>query len=98
MWFSASGDSRKTRNLAGNPAATVTTDNPHQPVVIEGRVERVADEDLIGAFAHAVNDKYGTDYAVSFFAGNACFRLRPDTVFGIDDADFVGSPTRWTFD
>ena len=26
------------------------------------------------------------------------FRITPEVVFGLTDDDFVGSPTRWTFD
>ena len=44
-----------------------------------------------------VNAKYDTDLPVSFFAENACFRLDPRWAFGLDDADFTGTPTRWDF-
>ena len=97
VWFSSSGDSRKTRNLAVNPRAAITTDNALEPVVVEGHVERVTEEPLIAAFAKAVNTKYGTDYSVAFFTDNACFRLRPSWVFGLCEDDFAGSPTRWIF-
>jgi hypothetical protein len=97
VWFSSSGASRKTRNLAANPRATITTDNARQPVVVDGIVERVVADDVIAAFARWVNAKYGTDYSVDFFAGNCCFRLRPTSAFGLTDGDFAGSPTRWVF-
>ncbi len=41
--------------------------------------------------------KYDTDYPLPFFTENACFRLRPKWVFSLDEADFVGTPTRWVF-
>jgi hypothetical protein len=28
---------------------------------------------------------------------NACFRVRPAWAFGLTEADFTGTPTRWTF-
>jgi PPOX class probable F420-dependent enzyme len=96
-WFSSSDQSRKTRNIAADPRVVITTDNPLQPVVVEGRAERIADDVLVESFTHWVNQKYGTEYSTSFFAGNALFRLRPTWVFSLDDADFTGSPTRWFF-
>jgi hypothetical protein len=96
-WFSSSGQSRKTRNLTADPRAVITTDNPLEPVVVEGRVERVTDNGLIEDFTRVVNSKYDTDYPTSFFVDNACFRLVPQRAFSLDEADFVGSPTRWTF-
>jgi hypothetical protein len=98
VWFSSSGGSRKARNLCADPRATITTDNPLEPVVVEGIVERVMAPTSIVAFTEAVNAKYGTDYSVDFFAENACFRLEPTWAFGLTEADFVGSPTRWRFE
>jgi hypothetical protein len=98
LWFSASGESRKTRNIAHNPQSVATTDNALQPVVVEGHTSRIADPVAILAFTHRVNAKYATDYSVDFFAGNACLQLRPVLVFGLTDGDFTSSPTRWAFD
>jgi PPOX class probable F420-dependent enzyme len=98
VWFSAGDRSRKTRNLAHDPRAVITTDNPLEPVVVEGQVDRVAEPGAIQDFTDAVNVKYESDYSVDFFTENACFRLRPRRAFGLTEADFVGSPTRWVFD
>ena len=43
-----------------------------------------------------MNAKYETDITVSFFTDNATFRLAPEWVFGLDEGDFTGTPTRWT--
>jgi len=96
-WFSSGGSSRKTRNLAAHPRAVITTDNPLQPVVVEGDVERTFDPGSISRFTDLVNAKYRTDYSVDFFGSNACFRLTPVWAFGLDENDFTGTPTRWTF-
>jgi hypothetical protein len=96
-WFSASGGSRKARNLAADPRAVMTTVNPQQPVVVEGIVNRVADDQTIERFTAWVNAKYATSYGVEFFAENACFRLEPHWAFGLDESDFTGTPTRWVF-
>jgi PPOX class probable F420-dependent enzyme len=97
LWFSSSGSSRKTRNLAHDSRCTATTDNPLEPVVVEGRAEQIADADAITAFTASVNSKYSTDYGVEFFAGNACLRLTPAWAFALSAEDFIGSPTRWQF-
>jgi len=98
LWWSCSPGSRKTRNLARNPAATATTDDPASPVVVEGVATRVTDAAAIGAFARRTNAKYDVDYPEAFFLENACFRLRPTWVFALRADDFEGSPTRWVFD
>jgi nitroimidazol reductase NimA-like FMN-containing flavoprotein (pyridoxamine 5'-phosphate oxidase superfamily) len=96
-WFSSSPQSRKARNIALNARVTLTTDNPRQPVVVEGVVDVVAGEHAIEEFTRWVNAKYHTDIAVGFFTENTCFRLEPRRVFGLDESDFTGSPTRWVF-
>jgi hypothetical protein len=98
VWFSCSGEARKARNLAGNPQCVITTDNAVQPVVVEGRAARVAAGDAVERFAALTNAKYDVSYEVAFYLENALFRIRPERVFGLDDADFTGSPTRWVFD
>jgi nitroimidazol reductase NimA-like FMN-containing flavoprotein (pyridoxamine 5'-phosphate oxidase superfamily) len=96
-WFSSSHQSRKARNIASNPHAVITSDNPREPVVVEGTAHLIVAEDAIEHFTSWVNTKYGTDLPVSFFADNAAFRLDPRCVFGLDDADFSTSPTKWVF-
>ena len=97
VWFSAGGRSRKSRNLAHDPRAVITTDDPLEPVVVEGHVDRVTDPAAIHAFTDTVNAKYESNYSVDFFTENALFRVRPDRAFGLTEADFTGSPTRWDF-
>jgi len=96
-WFSAGGRARKSRNLAHDPRATITTDNPLEPVVVEGHVDRVTEAAAIQSFTDAVNAKYESSYSVDFFTESVVFRLRPVRAFGLTEADFTGSPTRWEF-
>ena len=96
-WFSSSPQSRKARNISADPRTVITTDNPLQPVVVEGVAQRVGEDHDIERFTTWVNSKYHTDIAVAFFAENACFRLEPLRVFSLDESDFTGSPTRWLF-
>ena len=97
LWFSASPGSCKTRNLAVNPRVVMTTDNPHEPVIVEGDARAVTEPERISAFAGWVNVKYATEYPVEFFGENATFRVQPEWAFALDDSDFTGTPTRWTF-
>lgn len=100
LWFSSSNGSRKARNLAGDARCTLSTDDPLEPVVVEGRVQRVTDSDDLQRMLAAVNSKYGTDYGMEMVdpASNSVFVLRPAWVFALDSTDFTGSPTRFTFD
>jgi pyridoxamine 5'-phosphate oxidase-like protein len=97
LWFSCSPGSRKTRNLTANPNCTVTTDNALEPVILNGVAALVPARRAVEAFAAAVATKYEQDYSVEFFAANSLFRAEPATVVALTEADFSGSPTRWTF-
>jgi PPOX class probable F420-dependent enzyme len=98
LWFSCSRRSRKARNLDANPAVVATTDDPAEPVVVEGHAALVEDRDSIAAFAEWADTKYETDYGVEFFGdpANACLRIKVVAAFGLSGDDFTGSPTRWT--
>jgi hypothetical protein len=99
FWFSSSNGSRKARNLKRTGYASLTTDDPLEPVVAEGPVELVADTATLERVLAAENDKYGTDYGMDMLdpAQNSCFALSPERVFGLDSSDFTGSPTKWVF-
>lgn len=96
VWFSSGPKSRKVTNLRANPAVVVTTDDPTSPVIVEGTATEIGD-DQVGSFAAAMDHKYDTHYGAGFYAANATFAVEPARAFGLDGADFTGSPTRWTF-
>jgi hypothetical protein len=77
----------------------VSTDNPLEPVVVQGRAVRVTNRDALTAMLRAENAKYGTSYGDDMVdpASNSVFALRPDWVFALDSADFTGTPTRFRF-
>jgi len=99
LWFSTGGRSRKRRNLAHQPHCALTTEDPEQPVLLQGLTEVVRDPGLIAAFLTASNAKYGTDIGVDFLDPdvNVTVRVPPRVVIALREADFTGSPTRWTF-
>jgi len=99
LWFSGGGRSRKVRNIARDPRCVVTTDDALDPVVVEGTAAVVTEESSIRRFLELLNIKYAVDYQPDFLdpAVNATVRVAPHTAFAILQADFAGSPTRWTF-
>lgn len=99
LWFSSSLGSRKARNLDADPRLTVTTDNALEPVVIDGRADRVVDLAPRARFIGLTNTKYGTEYSVDFLDPdvNATYRVTPVSAIGLVEADFASSPTKWVF-
>ena len=99
LWFSSSLGSAKARNVAAGSAVSVSTDDPYEPVVLEGPAEIVTDLDGIRTFLDSVNTKYKTTYGMDMLdpASSASIRVRPRKVFGMLEKDFSGSPTRWVF-
>lgn len=99
FWFSSAGASRKARNLASDSRCTVAIDDAIDPVVLDGIAEvREGEQDRL-RFLDALNAKYTVEYGLDFLDGvtSLCLKVRPVTVFGLLQADFTGSPTRWTF-
>ncbi|WP_328614874.1 TIGR03618 family F420-dependent PPOX class oxidoreductase [Amycolatopsis sp. NBC_00348] len=99
MWFSSSLRSVKARNVAAGSAVSIATDDPYEPVVVEGTAEVVTDPAALREFLDAMNAKYRTSYEEDFLepAANASMRLRPEKVIGLREKDFTNTPTRWTF-
>ena len=99
LWFSSSNGSRKARNLGAEPRCTVSTEDPREPVVVQGHARRITDPDALAAMLKSENAKYGTAYGTDMVdpASNSVFALVPEWVFGLDSADFAGSPTRFVF-
>jgi nitroimidazol reductase NimA-like FMN-containing flavoprotein (pyridoxamine 5'-phosphate oxidase superfamily) len=99
LWFSSAVGSRKTKNLRADPNCVITTD-ASDPVIIEGQATIVTESARLQRVIDLMNAKYATHIEVSFLdpAVNATFGVRPHRVFGLQDADFTGSPTRWIFE
>jgi PPOX class probable F420-dependent enzyme len=99
LWFSSSTRSRKARNLRSNTRCSISTNDPYEPVVLEGVAEVVDDLDTLRQVLDHENAKYETDYGMEMLdpAVNATFRVRPSKVFALLERDFTGSPTRWEF-
>ena len=100
LWFSSSKQSRKARNLVAHTGCSLATQDPLEPVVVEGQARLVTDPLALASALDAENAKYGTSYGPEWIDPEriSWFALTPRRVLGLDSADFVGSPTRWLFD
>ncbi len=97
FYFSTDTASRKGRNLAANSYAAVHLESGDDVVILEGRVEEVADEALLNRFADAYDVKYDIRPDVSSAAARV-YRLPPKVAFAWREKDFPTSATRWSFD
>jgi PPOX class probable F420-dependent enzyme len=99
LWFTTSVRSRKARNLRADPRCVVTTDNPIEPVVLEGVAEVVRDPGAITELVARLNHKYASAVTAGFLDPdlNATVRVRPHWVFSLNDKAFTETPTRWVF-
>jgi PPOX class probable F420-dependent enzyme len=100
FWFSSSARSRKVMNLVHDPRCSVSTDDPLNPVVLDGLAAAVRDRGAVDGFLGRLNAKYHTSYGPDLVdpALNSTVRIRPVSAFGLLSSDFTGSPTRWRFD
>jgi PPOX class probable F420-dependent enzyme len=99
LWFSASLRSRKIRNIRAGSGVSMSTEDPRNPVVLEGTAEIVTETPALQRFLNGMNGKYNTAYPLDFLdpAKNASVLVRPRWAFGVSEGDFTGSPTRWDF-
>jgi hypothetical protein len=87
--------------LAKNPAVVITTENPWEQVVLEGRAEQVANRDDVVRYVDAERVKYADRwdeelFTVDFFVDRT-YRVTPRSIVALDEKSFATSPTRWTF-
>lgn len=89
--FDTGLDSRKARNLAGQPRVVVTTEQASEAVMLHGVAERVGEGGTIEAHLAAYEAKYGSR------PPGTRFLVRPLVAFGFieDAAHFGASATRW---
>lgn len=100
LWFSSSNGSRKARNLRLDPRCVLTTEDPENPVIVEGTAELIRDQIGLETLLAVENAKYGTSYGMEMLNPdeNSAFRVRPKWVFGLRSEAFTRTPTRWIFE
>jgi len=99
LWFSSSKASRKARNLAHDPRCSLSTEDPQNPVVVEGSAELLLAHSDLQTLLDVENAKYGTSYRMEMLdpVENCAYRVRPRWAFGLRADEFTGTPTRWIF-
>ena len=67
--------------------------------MLEGDARVVTDRARLERALDLENRKYDTAYGVEMLdpEHNAWFELRPTWAFALDEDDFTGTPTRWSF-
>ena len=50
--------------LAGEPRCTLSTEDPLEPIVVQGRARRITDRGALETMLAAENAKYGTDHGL----------------------------------
>lgn len=108
LHFAAGPTTQKARNLANDPAATVTTQSRRFDLVLEGLAHRVSTAEALTTVADAYASKYGWEVQADDGAlhGDGAptagpppyhvFRLTLHQAFGFPTSDDA-TPTRWTF-
>jgi Pyridoxamine 5'-phosphate oxidase len=109
LYFTSGPGTRKARNLAANPACTVSAKLQGIDVVLEGLATRVTDAPTLEALAARYRDGgwparvEGDGFTAPFSAPSAgpppwhLYRLTLRTAFGVATAEPYGA-TRWRFD
>ncbi len=110
LHFCTGPEERKARNIAANPAVALTTGSNTlhggTDVVLEGRAERVTDEQRLRSLADAWVAKYGEEWRFTV-SGDAfrppegggeawVYAVRPTRGFGFGKAPY--SQTRYRFE
>jgi hypothetical protein len=108
LYFTSGDVTRKSRDLASNPAGTISVSLSGIDLVFEGGVSRVTDRTTLDALAKKYNDGgwpasvEGDALTAPFSAPSAgpppwnLYRLGYDTVYGVAGAEPHGA-TRWRF-
>jgi hypothetical protein len=108
LWFVTGPRTRKARNLAANPACTISARLPGIDLVLEGSAERVTDAGTLERIAAVYREVgwpaevEGDDFTAPYSAPSAgpppwnLYRFRLDTAFGVAGEEPFGA-TRWRF-
>ncbi len=109
LWFVTGSRTRKARNLAANPACTITSRLPGIDLVLEGHAERVTDASTLERLAACYREAgwpaavEGDAFAAPYSAPSAgpppwhLCRFVFHTAFGVATAEPPGA-SRWRFD
>ncbi len=104
LYFSTGRQTRKARNLAGNPRLAVHLESGDDAVMLEGEAEDLTEFSALSVVDDAYAAKYpnpetGEGFRIIPAGGNdsGVYRLRPRVVMAWRESDFPTSATRWRF-
>jgi hypothetical protein len=97
LYFSSHVQSRKARNLAHDPRATLHLESGDEVVILEGRVALVTDSAILARFGEDYAIKYGLNPVIDMMPGSAFYAFVPKMGLSWSESDFPRSATRWTF-
>lgn len=97
LYFSTDRRSRKGRNLAANPEVTIHLESGDDVVILEGRVEEVADPAHRRQLSASYEQKYGTGMEPEGPVDVVIYALRPHLAHTWLESDFPASAIRWRF-
>lgn len=109
IYFVSGAETRKSRNLAQNPACTVSMRLKGMDLVFEGAASRVTDAELLEKLAAVAREAgwpaevEGAAFTAPYSAPSAgpppwnVYRFDVQTAFGVASAEPHGA-TRWKFD
>ena len=92
FYFSTGAQTRKARNLKRNPHCIIAVERKGDSVVVEGVA--VSEKNTL------VRKRFGRLYQAKYHWDMSDFKeplyvVRPRVAFGLSEANFVGSATRW---
>ena len=108
LYFQCGPMTRKARNVAANPACTISASLPGIDLVVEGEARRIVDAPTLEALAAVYREGGwpvevdGDAFTAPYSAPSAgpppwhLFRVTAHTVFGVATAEPYGA-TRWRF-
>jgi hypothetical protein len=109
LYFTSGPQTRKSRNLAANPACTISVGLEGIDLILEGEATRVTDQPTLEALAHLYREGgwpvqvEGDAFTAPYSAPSAgpppwqLYRFIFHTAFGVATAEPNGA-TRWRFD
>ena len=97
FYFSTDPQSRKGRNLAGNPEVVLHLESGDDAVILEGRSGLVSDAALVRTLDELYFRKYQFHLAGDEAAPGVVYVVRPRQVMAWLESSFPTSATRWKF-
>lgn len=97
FYFGGDRSSRKSRNLAANPAVVVHLESGNDVVIVEGIATEVSNREELEPVRDASLKKYGMAGGSGNSPTEVVYAVRPQVAFAWRISEFPKSATRWSF-